>query len=296
MKYIYVSLLFCVFYIGSTHAQDSQNNFPNNLIVVDSLTKKPIGYANFIVNKRLILIAAPNGIIHLSQKEFTNRDTVKISCVGYQSQYFRGDLLYKRSDTIYMHLLATDLSEVTINYVRSVPISIGMVNRHDLHPWPLWAGEVLVKYFPNDKHKLATLKSLEFLLNNSAGGIKRPFTIEMYTRSRDSIFPSHKLFDSSLVVNNPKGKSIISVDVSNCDITIPSSGFMVVIKPFADPSDEKHPFSGFPSIDCERLDIYSPFDPNFNPPKDTSYSMYRVNDGEWTLFRGGNFAIGATIF
>lgn len=302
---------------GSDFAFSQKKDDPAfwHLTIIDSATAKGIERVTISINRRNSdFITGINGTIDINKTLINPNDSIKISSIGYNTRLLKPGIDHKFPDTIKLFESITLLKEVKISALNSIQtITIGNIKKSYNKHWHPETNDEFAVYIPNEKKITGTIISVQYFVNDALHGIEMPFKVEIYSKSKNSIFPDQELTKDSIIVYNAKRERRLSIDISKYNIQIPEDGFFVVFETLS-PSfydndlvwlDKKEMVYGkemykVPGIDYDNNDKNAPivvFDQK--PNKGVMYSVTRRDKAhwdDWTLFREGiDFAIGAII-
>ena len=158
-----------------------------------------------------------------------SKDSIRISCIGYQSLSLKPGVDHKYPDTVRLSASVTALREVIVG--PSAPdVVAGIVKKKYRTHSVVNPDESYLQFIPNEKKIKGTITAIEYVLNDELHGIEKPFRVRLFTKSKGSLKPDQELIRDSIVVNNPQKKRIVSVDISGYDIQFPDDGVIAVFE------------------------------------------------------------------
>lgn len=288
-------LLLTFLCIASTVTAFSQSQSGGNtwhLVVVDAADGRGIDKATIRIGKS-IFISDNRGHAELNKELVSRTDTVKISCIGYNtlSWFFAGTCPDTLKLTLDPQLLKT--VKVSASKTRDTGYTGGYLPTID---------EEIAEYIPNIKHIKGMISSVEVKLLDDHSGLKTPFKINIYTKQKDGFNPVDTLIKDSVIIENPTGHHLVSVDVSRYQLQFPDGGIIVSFQTLPQAWYTAHKFAIvgkeyylLPGIKGVWKNRDYKFDDKYHPNE--RYSLRRVSgEATWNKFEyGTNFNIGVTI-
>lgn len=271
-----------------------------NFTVVDSVNKKSLT-AVTITSGQNSFITDSDGKVGIRKSFLSMNKFIKFSSIGYKTLSYLQTGQFP--DTITLSPSIQILKEVVI--APDVPKKLVFGNVNDSYKGGYLPGpdQEIAEYFPNKDKITGTITSVEFMLLDGHKGIKRPFGVHLYRKSKISIYPQEDLLRDSVIVYNPKGLSMVSVDLSKYDIQLPEDGFFISLQTLPAIWYGKdmiqingHEFYKVPGIKGVFKDGKFKFDEQIIPG--VKYALMRTyfEGMNWKKFEyGTDFAIGATI-
>lgn len=288
----------------STFAQQKQENPFWHLTVADSTTGKGIDRATVTLKSNTVATDVQGGV-NLNRRTFSEKDTIRISSVGYRTSFYVFRKNRVAPDTIKLSGSVVALQAVEIKSSVPVTINLGDVERVYKGRFLPIPNQELAKYIPNEKKLTGTITRLEFVVNDGLKGIEMPVKVQVFSKSADSMYPDQELIKDSLVIYNPAKQNLLTADISKYNIALPENGFFIVFEilsanryskkliRFLDEDRVRVPgldkdYVGKSLIDFEEKDRQG-----------KSYSLCRTNKAHWepwtVLSVGEDFAMGAVI-
>lgn len=263
-----------------------------HLAVVDAANGKPIDKATIRIGKSIFL-SDSTGHAAIGKGNINPADTVKISCIGYNTLpwLFTGTYPDTLKLTIDPQLLRT--IKVSAGKIRDTAYTGGYLPTVD---------EEIAEYIPNTKHLKGIISSVEVKLLGDHSGLKTPFKINIYTKQKDGLYPAGELVRDSIIVENPGGRHLVSVDVSRYQLQFPGEGIIVSFQTLSQAWYTAHKFAIvgkeyylLPGIKGAWKNHDYKFDDKYRPNQ--RYSLRRVSgETTWSKFEyGTDFSIGVTI-
>ena len=258
-------------------------------------------------------IADSHGLISIDKTYIRLNDTLKLSCVGFQSKKILVDKNFTYPDSLKLFAVNIALNEVVINSSKP-ELKIGVIKKAYNSQLRGNPNTIYAQYIPNDKGVSGTITTIEYFVNNISGGIERPFKVGFYTKGKNDIFPDKDLLNDSVVVFNPKKKKRIVVDVSKYNIPFPKDGVMAVFETLCPESygsdlyrDNGRLYSRIPGIDidlknkgdyatdAEKLNRTTPFALVMNKNAYGRFTIEYVQHNSFLYVDGSNFGIVITV-
>lgn len=283
------------------------------MTVLNALTREKIAGTTMFVGNEKHFIADSNGLISIDKTYIRLNDTLKLSCVGFQSKKFIADKNFTYPDSLKLSAVNIALNEVIINSSKP-QLKIGTVKKAYNSQLRGNPNTIYFQYIPNDKQISGIITTIEYSVNNLSGGIERPFKIGLYTKGRNDVFPDKDLLNDSVVIFNPKKKKRIVVDVSKYNIPFPKDGVMAVFETLCAESygsdlyrDNGRLYSRIPgididlkekgnyAIDSDKLNRTTPFALVMSTTADGKYTIEDVHQNSFLYVDGSNFGIVITV-
>lgn len=275
----------------------------------DQQTNEPIAYAHIIFTKaKYGTTTNEKGRFLLQVDSTLLRQSVRISCLGYQSKELPSSALSNR--ITYLTPSVEKLDEVVVYDVKEKENSV------TLNPFrgKQWVGlgnfsggaypSVLARYYPNDfetNEKLYLDKVIVYL--------SPPYRWESKFKLRilgasSALSPAEDLLLSSLVVQTRKSQRKVEISLSEYAIEVPDNGFFVAVEhlfilenQFQEQLDVQLADTLYQNVKTLR---YGPIFRGIQENPETSHSYYRSNKG-WKSMkrlklsnRGNTFKNGKT--
>jgi hypothetical protein len=201
-----------------------------NLTVVNKATNKGIDKATIAIGKSKYYSTTVDGSARIQTAKGDLNDSVRVSCIGYNTKWYLSGAHIKLPDTIELEESLTVLKEVKINLANFHPIALYPPKtkyKVPMHPDSYCA---FAEYFPNETKIDGVISSVEVELNDDLQGIALPFSLEILSKSPDSVFPDSALIKDSIIVHNPTKSKRVTIDLSQFNLHIPKTGFFVVLE------------------------------------------------------------------
>jgi hypothetical protein len=284
-----------------------------HITISNALTGKNISGATLSVSNKRHFIANENGEISVDKKYLSLNDTLKLSCVGFQSKVFIIDKSFTYPDNIKLSSVNITLNEVVVNSSKR-QLKIGDIKKAYNSHLRANPNGMFIQYIPNDKGISGIITTIEYYVNNQSRGIERPFKVGLYTKGKDNVFPDQNLLNDSIVIFNPEKKKRILVDVSKYNIPFPKDGVMAVFETLCPESygsdqywENGQLYSRAPGIDInlKQKGNFAADTAKFNRTTPYALVMDTTGDGRFTIedvhqqaylyADGSNFAIVITV-
>jgi hypothetical protein len=222
MKYTFI-LILAVFV--KTYSQ--------NILVLDSLNKKPVPFVNIFFGKDKGTYTNEHGYFNIDRK---SKDTLLLSHVAYNSLQIKVSEL---KDTIILSPNAVILKEIIISKGKQQTKFIDFPKRNSSYSsWPITSmSEIVTLITPNKKNEDSKILKLEFNflkrnLNEVENNIKTAFRINIYS-SKDKEIES-SMYSSDVFIINPYQKEKIELDLRNENIEFNKKGIFIGIEVIGD--------------------------------------------------------------
>lgn len=210
-----------------------------NGVVLDSVSKEPIVYANVILQSEQIGVATNfKGAFQIDNKNKLGSDTLLVSYVGYKSQKIFVN--HKKRDSVYRFYLKEDielLDEVIIKSSEKLSKVTHKIKSKGkrLISHNLKYNEEVIKLVNNNKNKPARLLNVTFYFRRSFEsdfGITLPvhYRVNFYYVDSTSKKPKELvLLDSDIIIKpeNKNKKQNFEVDLKNHNIKFPKEGLYI---------------------------------------------------------------------
>ncbi len=222
MKYAFILTLAVYF---KTYSQ--------NILVLDSLNKKPIPFVNIFFGKGRGTYTNEHGYFNVDR---TSKDTLLLSHVSYNSLQIK---VSEIKDTIILSPNAVILKEIIISKGKKQTKFIDFPKRNSSYSsWPITSmSEIVTLITPNKKIEDSKILKLEFnflkrKLNEIENNLKTAFRINIYSSKDKEIEGS--IYSSDVFIINPYQKEKIELDLSNEDIEFNKKGIFIGIEVIGD--------------------------------------------------------------
>lgn len=261
------------------------------LAIKEFKTDQPIPFATFSINLKRYFSADSNGRFIFSTLPFNQRDTIRISALGYQSQIWEATNLLL-PETIFLRPNVIQLDEVSIGQKKYTKTKLSIPSYTIYDQYATFLNSKYAVFIPNLDNKIGYISELEYHLTDNSHGIEMPFKANVYSKSSTKNIPDKALIEDDLIVFNPKRKRKVVVDISKYNIDLPKEGFFIVLEILSNEyySREKvytakHFWTKTPGISITK-----------NKYKDGSYSVRSIGKGStWFHFDNRNFLFTANI-
>tara|TARA_R110002049_G_scaffold301233_1_gene493164 strand:- start:171 stop:1061 length:891 start_codon:yes stop_codon:yes gene_type:complete len=207
-------------------------------VVLDSVSKKPIVYANVILQSEQIGVATNfKGAFQIDNKNNLKSDTLLVSHVGYKSQKIVVNHIKK--DSVYTFYLKEDLQlldEVLLNSSKKLSKSTYKIKSKGkkLIAHNIKYNEEVIKLVNNDKNTPGKLLNVTFYFRSSISdfGPKLPVHYRVNFYYVDSISKKPKklvLLESDIIIKpeDKNKKQDFEVDLKNYNIKFPKEGLFI---------------------------------------------------------------------
>jgi hypothetical protein len=209
-----------------------------NGVVLDSVSKEPIVYANVILQSEQIGVATNfKGTFQINNKNNLGSDTLLVSYVGYKSQKIF--INHIKRDSVYTVYLKEDiqlLDEVIIKSSKKLSQTIYKIKSKGkkLIGHNIKYNEEVIKLVNNDKNTSGKLLNVTFYFRSARSdyGPKLPVHYRVNFYCVDSISKKPKdlvLLESDIIIkpeDNNK-KQDFEVDLKNYNIKFPKEGLFI---------------------------------------------------------------------
>ncbi|SFO03224.1 CarboxypepD_reg-like domain-containing protein [Bizionia echini] len=209
-----------------------------NGVVLDSVSKEPIVYANVILKSEQIGVATNfKGAFLINNKNSLNSDTLMASYVGYKTQ--KKVINHTKKDSIYTFFLKEDLqllNEVLIKSSKKLSKGTYKIKSKGkkLIGHNIKYNEEVIKLVNNDKNTSGKLLNVTFYFRNyeSDYGQKLPVHYRLNFYYVDSISKKPKdlvLLESDIIIKpeDKNKKHPFEVDLKNYNIKFPKEGLYI---------------------------------------------------------------------
>jgi hypothetical protein len=191
---------------------------------IDSLTKRPIGYASIWKENQIYKTTDSLGVLNI-ENDLLDK-TFKITALGYKEKVFK-----IVTNEVSLSPETSLLNEVKI-YKRKKTISkkIGNLKRSGV----LFCTQYDAKesrfahYFPNSQNELVFLDKVK--LHTSTTAKNRIFSVLFYSVNETTGEPDKVLNTETIICRPKKGNTLNTIDVSDVNVVIPNNGIFIVIE------------------------------------------------------------------
>ena len=218
MKYIYIFLL-AVFF--KTHSQ--------NVLVLDSINKKPVPFVNIFIGNNKGTYTNEYGYFNVDRKL---KDTLLLSHIAYNNLHIK---VSEIKDTIILSPNAIILKEVIINKGKQQSKFIDFPKRNSSYgSWPITSmSEIVTLITPNKKNENSKIQKLEFnflkkKFNEFGKNLKTALRINMYSSKNNEI--EDTIYRSNVFIINSYLKEKIELDLSNEEVKFNRKGIFIGIE------------------------------------------------------------------
>lgn len=218
MKYIYIFLL-AVFF--KTHSQ--------NVLVLDSINKKPVPFVNIFIGNNKGTYTNEYGYFNVDRKL---KDTLLLSHIAYNNLHIK---VSEIKDTIILSPNAIILKEVIINKGKQQSKFIDFPKRNSSYgSWPITSmSEIVTLITPNKKNENSKIQKLEFnflkkKFNEFGKNLKTALRINMYSSKNNEI--EDTIYSSNVFVITSYLKEKIELDLSNEEVKFNRKGIFIGIE------------------------------------------------------------------
>ena len=218
MKYIYIFLL-AVFF--KTHSQ--------NVLVLDSINKKPVPFVNIFIGNNKGTYTNEYGYFNVDRKL---KDTLLLSHIAYNNLHIK---VSEIKDTIILSPNAIILKEVIINKGKQQSKFIDFPKRNSSYgSWPITSmSEIVTLITPNKKNENSKIQKLEFnflkkKFNEFGKNLKTALRINMYSSKNNEI--EDTIYRSNVFIINSYLKEKIELDLSNEEVEFNRKGIFIGIE------------------------------------------------------------------
>ncbi len=218
MKYIYIFLL-AVFF--KTHSQ--------NVLVLDSINKKPVPFVNIFIGNNKGTYTNEYGYFNVDRKL---KDTLLLSHIAYNNLHIK---VSEIKDTIILSPNAIILKEVIINKGKQQSKFIDFPKRNSSYgSWPITSmSEIVTLITPNKKNENSKIQKLEFnflkkKFNEFGKNLKTALRINMYSSKNNEI--EDTIYSSNVFIITSYLKEKIELDLSNEEVKFNRKGIFIGIE------------------------------------------------------------------
>ena len=218
MKYIYIFLLADFF---KTHSQ--------NVLVLDSINKKPVPFVNIFIGNNKGTYTNEYGYFNVDRKL---KDTLLLSHIAYNNLHIK---VSEIKDTIILSPNAIILKEVIINKGKQQSKFIDFPKRNSSYgSWPITSmSEIVTLITPNKKNENSKIQKLEFnflkkKFNEFGKNLKTALRINMYSSKNNEI--EDTIYSSNVFVITSYLKEKIELDLSNEEVKFNRKGIFIGIE------------------------------------------------------------------
>lgn len=218
MKYIYIFLL-AVFF--KTHSQ--------NVLVLDSINKKPVPFVNIFIGNNKGTYTNEYGYFNVDRKL---KDTLLLSHIAYNNLHIK---VSEIKDTIILSPNAIILKEVIINKGKQQSKFIDFPKRNSSYgSWPITSmSEIVTLITPNKKNENSKIQKLEFnflkkKFNEFGKNLKTALRINMYSSKNNEI--EDTIYSSNVFIITSYLKEKIELDLSNEEVEFNRKGIFIGIE------------------------------------------------------------------
>ena len=222
-----------------------------NLQVLDMLSHNPVSFATIEwVKRKSGFMADGNGNFHIEAESSAITDTVKVSCLGYETLEIQlKNLFNNEKSSIYLSPITTEIPLVEIAGKALKYLKIGN---------PAWFsrgalyidthGQQTALYINNSDSLKGKIVKVAFYLSNK-GNTDAPFRVRMYSRNSITGKPAADLLPEIIIVKPSGGSGWYNVNIALYEIDIPANGFFVAMEGiFPNEYSSYYEASGFKDI------------------------------------------------
>lgn len=199
--------------------------------VIDAKTKEAISYVN-IENFRAQTGTQANqdGVFDLNMPKGKQRDTLKISCVGYADRYVTN--LQSNEAIIYeLFPVVLQLNEVKVANKKPIEVEVGVIdnkgkNYKIFNQIMQKPGMQQAVYMANAIGKTSYLKCINFFMGKDM--FEAPFRVRVY--ENDNGLPGKDLLNKSIEFKATKRNSWNELNMADYFFEVPENGFFVAVE------------------------------------------------------------------
>ena len=203
------------------------SNAQIQLKAINEETNVPVAYANIqLLPQKISVNTNENGIYNLALKHVEQNDSIKISCVGYQSKILKLNKNLK-DQIIYLKNLTVILPEFTIFADKSPTIKTQKPKSHGSVGGIPNKQFMVGLTFDSVKYANKRIESVSIYISRG-GNIKSPFRIRFFTLI-NGIPSTQEFYQENLVVQAEKiGWNTFKLPIDN--LIVPSSGGFIAME------------------------------------------------------------------
>lgn len=242
--------------------------------VVDSKTEKPISYAHIkSKNGTKGVIADFKGYFSLDNN-FSNEDTIIISCIGYQAkELFIGNINSK--NTIQLKASQQKIKEVIISAKKTKfkTRTLGVTNKqrgdHSFkNAGTAMNGEERAVWVPNEYSVQGKLEYTNIYVTD-LGYPNAHFRVHVYDCNPLEVKPGKELTNSNIIASGEEGDRWVKIDMREEQIRVGENGCFIGIEWFDSPQAKFYNDTIYKNGSIKRNDEW----------KDTIYTIQRKGNG-----------------
>ncbi len=201
--------------------------FSQNHVIIDSITKKTIPYANIkIIGTEKGFYSNDSGVFILKDHA---KDSVQISCLGYKSIFNKVSLL---KDTIFLTPEVKFLSEVSIHQKPPKSVIIGLKKKNmSFHAGAHLQFGLIIK--PIKEFEKSIIKKILIPISKSNFSKKRDFesVLKINIYSCEGNLPDMPLISKPIIVNcNQDSNKTLVIDIEKEDVEFDENGIFISIE------------------------------------------------------------------
>ncbi len=211
----------------------------------DSITNKVIPYATIeLIGKNSGCAANNNGYFIWQIENFKNSDSVKISALGYNTQYFVLDNIIKNDSSLfYLSIKPIELQTAVIKQNKVKNLKVGSKKLFMLFSGIYRTpGTIDAMFINNNKKMIGKIKSIGVYITKH-GKPKGSLRLRIFGCANDSIYPYEDLINDQLIINSTEGGEWVDVDISKYNIAIPKQGFFIGVETIKTTDEYYYTFS-----------------------------------------------------
>jgi hypothetical protein len=239
--------------------------------VIDRSTKKPIPFASIGIKGTVYgTVCDENGIFNLNIKTYTEKDTIKIAAIGYQSKSSAmANIVSLNNSVTELSASAVQLHEVVIKPGKTIRKVLGN-KKYNTNISCNFTGvegnykgaEAAIKA-NNKKDRLVWLEDFNFYLMKNAFADSVTFRLNFYTVSAEGL-PQENILKKPVIFKTAVKRGIVKVDLIPHNISITGDFFMSLECLEDNMQKEMLSFSG--SISGPSFFKVATFGPWYRPP------------------------------
>lgn len=246
-------------------------------VVIDKETKQPIPYVNiYVLNTKNGATSNIDGKFIIN--DYKTGNEVIITSIGYCSKIVR---LYDTNNIIYLIPKTYEIQEFVVEprkYKNELLVNVIKKNQVNTH-FKTTRPAIVAKYF-NFQPKyndLKYLKNVKLITKSEISGAK--FNLRLFYPNSTGE-PGEDILAENIYVEVKKGERLITIDLSNKNISFPKNGFFVALEWLIVDTNKKE-FNYTQTIDNKKVKTYS-YDPEFGGILKEIYpNTWNYNGGVW---------------
>ena len=226
IKFITIWVLVSCF--NTLHAQNL--NYIEGTIV-DS-TRNPIPYVEITFRDKGTT-SWKDGTFHIELWEVKTTDTLKISCLGYETKKISiKNYLTREQNKIVLKEKSYEIEKVTVSakkYEKKKLKKFGIFKKPAKGWYMDKTNKQIAVYIPNKNNQYGIIENIQYFIRNQ-GKPDQKFRVHLYALDSINNCPGKELLPKAIYASGTLGEEWVAVDIKEYNIEFPKSGFFISLE------------------------------------------------------------------